>query len=86
MKNKKRLPKTSILLPKTIGTKWKLGEWLPKGRTFWIVFDMSNGDSGTKRYCWWFDTKKDALIHIKWQRDTYGAELSAPHKVEITDY
>jgi hypothetical protein len=78
--------KFPVKLSKTIGSRWKLDEFLPKGRFFWIVFDMANGDSGSKRYVWWFDTRKAAREHINHQRDTYGAELSAPHKVEIVGY
>lgn len=60
-------------------------EYLPNRTMFYVVFDMSNGDKSSRRYCWWFDTKKQANAHIKHQRDTYGAELSAPHKVRMED-
>jgi hypothetical protein len=85
MAAKKRLPKDSILIPKSFLSRQQLDYWLPKKRDFWMVFDMSNGDVGTKRYCWWFDTKKAAQAHITWQRNSYGANLSAPHKVRIID-
>lgn len=55
------------------------GEYLPRGRDVWLLFDRSNGDRRTRRYCWWFDTRKDAMAHRRHQhRITNGAPLSLP--------
>lgn len=75
------------LIPKTFGAAKKLEEFLPKHMKFWVIFDMSNGDSGSRRYVWWFDTKKAALEHLKHQRSNpNNAELSEPHQVQIINY
>ncbi len=34
-------------------------EYLPT-KPIWLVFDMANGGASTRRYVWWFDTKKKA--------------------------
>jgi hypothetical protein len=55
-------------------------EYIPN-KSIWLVFDLSNGHKPTRRYVWWFDTKKDAEAHIKFQK-TYkdSAPLSKPFK------
>lgn len=55
-------------------------EYFPK-RPIWLVFDLCNGDSGKCRYVWWFDTRKDAREHTRWQRrDRRNADLAGPVK------
>jgi hypothetical protein len=59
-------------------------EYLPTGNTLWLVFDTSNGHKGSYRYAWWFDTKKDALAHIEWQKSfPNAADLSKPFRVVL---
>lgn len=63
-----------------------MSEWNPKRGHFWVVFDESNGDSQTKRYLWWFDTKKAALAHIKHVSNLkHGALLSNPFQVFLPE-
>ena len=53
----------------------------PKRKPIWLLFDLSNGDRGSKRYCWWFETREDAREHRKYQmRLKFAAELSGPVK------
>jgi hypothetical protein len=40
-------------------------EYLPK-KPIWLVFDKSNGHTGSRRYVWWFETKKQA---IEWSKN-----------------
>lgn len=83
MKKKSKVTKHKRTLSKHMMSKLSLMEWLPKDRMVWLVFDMSNGDRGSKRYVWWFDTKKQAKDHIDWQRkQKWNAELSEPHKFQ----
>lgn len=52
-----------------------------KNRPIWVMFDLDNGDKKSRRYLWWFETKKAAIEHRKWQMFlTYGASLSEPEK------
>jgi hypothetical protein len=52
---------------------------LPKGKKFWVLFDIVNGGKEARRYLWWFDTKKEAMEHKKWQHaKEYGAKLYGP--------
>ena len=55
-------------------------DYLPKGKELWLVFDLANGHPYSHRYCWWFDSRKAAREHIKWQKSVYGAGLSSPIK------
>lgn len=58
-----------------------LDEYFPAGKTIWILFDTSNGDKKSKRYCWWFDTRKQAREHKAYQKTRpYGASLIGPFK------
>lgn len=58
---------------------------IPKRRVAWLVFDLSNGHRGAHRYVWWFDTKRDALEHIRDQRlHRWAADLSDPVRYERT--
>ena len=62
-----------------------LPEYLPTNRPIWLVFDLSNGHAPVKRYVWWFDTRKDALAHIKHQRrHINNAPVSAPVRFKPT--
>ena len=55
-------------------------EYLPS-RPIWLVFDLDNGHGPTKRYVWWFDTRKEAREHIKFQsKNKFAAKLSRPKK------
>lgn len=59
-------------------------EYLPAGKTLWVLFDMSNGDKSARRYLWWFDTRKAARAHRASQTGTPGtARLSAVVKVRV---
>ena len=40
-------------------------EYFPK-KPIWLVFDQSNGHKPSRRYVWWFDTKKQA---IEWSKE-----------------
>lgn len=37
--------------------------YTPRGRRIWILFQDVNGDSTTKRYCYWFDSRQAAREH-----------------------
>lgn len=54
-------------------------EYFPKGKKVWLLFDLSNGHRITRRYVWWFDTKKEAKDfrkeHVK---QVLSSELSKP--------
>ena len=53
--------------------------YLPKGRRIYILFQDSNGDESSKRYCFWFDSKKKALEHRKHVlRNPEWAQVSRP--------
>lgn len=53
-------------------------EYIPT-KPVWLVFDLNNGHAPTKRYVWWFDTRKAALEHIRFQRkNEFAAKLSRP--------
>lgn len=57
---------------------------LPFGHKIWILFDIDNGHEPVKHYCWWFNTRKDARNHKKWQKkQKYSAELIGPLKAFI---
>lgn len=34
--------------------------YLPSGRRIWVLFQDTNGDESSKRYCFWFDSRKQA--------------------------
>lgn len=58
-----------------------LDEYFPAGKTFWMLFDTTNGDKLSKRYCWWFDSRKQAREHKAFQKSLpYGAPLIGPFK------
>lgn len=56
------------------------GEYFPN-KPIWLVFDQSNGHKPSRRYVWWFDTKKDA---IEWSdfhsQQSYSYPISKPVK------
>ena len=57
----------------------KNSEYVP-ARLIWLLFDTDNGHAPHKRYTWWFDTKKDALAHKRWQKkQPNSARLSGPY-------
>jgi hypothetical protein len=61
-----------------------MSEYLPKGKTLWLCFDLSNGHRPSHRYVWWFDSRKDAEAHRRWQKKfPHAAQLSVPVKVRI---
>lgn len=52
---------------------------------FWVLIDLSNGDENSRRYLWWFASKKKAKEHRKHQMSVYGnATLSKPIKVRAS--
>ena len=55
-------------------------EYIPdNNQTIWLLFDLNNGHKPVKRYVWWFDTKKEAVVHKKFQeRNDNNAKLSEP--------
>lgn len=56
-------------------------EYWPEKKTVWVLFDQANGDKESRRYLWWFDTRKAAREHKHWQNDIYkGATLKGPIK------
>ncbi len=57
-------------------------EYFPQDKTFWVCFDESNGHKESKRYLWWFDTKKKAKEHRKWHKKMDYAPLSQPIEVK----
>lgn len=55
-------------------------DYLPKGEV-WLVFDLSNGDSTSRRYVWWFDSRKEARRFISHHKTLkYASTLSTPLK------
>ena len=53
----------------------------PKSKKVWLVFDLDNGHTPSKHYCWWFNTRKDARNHIKFHNKTkFHTQLSNPIK------
>jgi hypothetical protein len=54
------------------------GEYFPN-KPIWLVFDQSNGHKPSRRYVWWFDTKKQAKEwideHIK---NEHAYDVSIP--------
>jgi len=55
------------------------GEMAPE--EMWVLFDMVNGDSMSRRYIWWFRTRAMAREHMKHQRGMpNAASLSGPFK------
>lgn len=53
---------------------------IPSGAC-WLVFDLDNGNPGSRQYVWWFETRQAAREHIAWQKaQEYSAELSRPMK------
>lgn len=54
------------------------GEYIPK-RPIWLVFDLANGHSGSHRYVWWFDTRREAREWSKHHLSMRGAyNISRP--------
>lgn len=54
------------------------GEYFPN-KPIWLVFDQSNGHKPSRRYVWWFDTKKQANEWIKEHLDNANAyDISEP--------
>lgn len=51
--------------------------YLPRDREVWLVFDLSNGDSETQRYVWWFDTEAQALAWLAEARARPSATRAA---------
>jgi len=60
-------------------------EYHPENSEFYVVFDLANPYQLSRRYHCWFDTKEQALEHIKFDKRNYSATLSAPIKLEIND-
>jgi hypothetical protein len=56
-KSKKVAPNPALNKPVVIRRAG--GEYFPN-KPIWLVFDQSNGHKPSRRYVWWFDTKKDA--------------------------
>ena len=62
-------------------------EYMPARKTFWVLFDMSNGSKPAKRYVWWFDTREDARKFLRHHRTMkHGVRLSTPVKVVMGNY
>ena len=60
-------------------------EWMPRRSWFWCLFDTSNGDSLSRRYVWWFDTRKAAMEHKRHQEAMrHGASLSKVVRVFVS--
>lgn len=60
-------------------------------KPIWLIFDCGNGHEGSRRYVWWFDTKKEAKYwskrHIK-ENSKFGYDISLPIKfkrVKVAD-
>jgi hypothetical protein len=59
-------------------------EDVPKGKTFWILFDVDNGHEPIKHYCWWFNTFKQATDFMVWHnKQKFAAKLVGPRKVSL---
>jgi len=55
---------------------------MPRGKAFWLLFDLDNGHTASRRYCWWFDTRTAAMRHRREQHATaVNARLSMPVRV-----
>ena len=62
-----------------------MSEYFPKNKSLWLCFDLSNGHKRSHRYVWWFDSRKDAMAHRRWQKKSlvFAAKLSMPVKVKV---
>jgi hypothetical protein len=51
---------------------------LPKKPVIWLLFDIDNGDSSSKHYVWWFESRQQA-------REFKAHHLASPnpHKTEL---
>lgn len=58
---------------------------LPKKKSIWLLFDIDNGNSGSKHYVWWFDTRKQAREYKRSHLNgsPSKAELVGPVKATI---
>ena len=55
-------------------------EYVPN-RPIWLLFDTSNGHAPTRRYVWWFDTRKDAVREKKWKNSNEeNVKLAGPFR------
>lgn len=49
--------------------------------TIWVLFDISNGDTASCQYVWWFKTRKLARAHKRRQHaNPNNARLVGPYK------
>lgn len=56
---------------------------LPKKNPIWLLFDIDNGDSGSKHYVWWFDSRKKAREHKQWHINNGKTELVGPVRATV---
>jgi hypothetical protein len=63
----------------------KHGEYFPN-KAIWLVFDMSNGHKGSRRYTWWFDSKIEANEWIKEHlKNPHACDVSKPTKWRMSN-
>lgn len=66
-------------MPRLLREGGEVSEYLPKNKSIWLLFDLANGHRRSRRYLWWFDSRKDAMAHRKEQHAMpHGARLSFP--------
>lgn len=62
-------------------------ENFPKTKSIWVLFDLDNGHEPSKHYCWWFNTRKNARDHKKFQKkQKFASKLTAPYKFTIDKF
>jgi len=59
-------------------------EYFPKN-PIWLVFDLANGHKPSRRYVWWFDTKKQAYDWINDPAIDLKYEISKPTKFNTAE-
>lgn len=58
---------------------------MPNKKTVWLLFDLDNGHEGSKRYVWWFDTKRQAAdFKREHRKKPFAASLSVPVKADLS--
>ena len=59
-------------------------EYLPSTKTIWLLFDLSNGHMVSRRYLWWFETRREAMDHRREQHKLRNhARLSLPVRANL---
>lgn len=52
--------------------------------TLWVLIDCDNGNEGSRRYLWWFETRQKAIDHRKAQNAKSGnARVIGPYRFRV---